>query len=168
MNIFLEEITGGLPDWIEFERILIRLVAATALGAIVGIQRECSGKAAGLRTHMLVSMGSALFVLGSAAAGMSLEGLSRVIQGLATGIGFIGTGAILKLRKEREIEGLTTAAGIWMTAAAGVAAGLGRIGLALVSVLLTWAVLALTGFIGRRLDTARATAAQQPTRADED
>ncbi len=147
MNTLLEELSGGVPDWTQTQRVIIRLVAAMLLGAVIGWQRERAGKAAGLRTHILVAMGSALFVLSSAAAGMSLEGLSRVIQGLATGVGFLGAGAILKLRDEREIQGLTTAAGIWMTSAAGVAAGLGRIGLAIVSVFLTWAVLALAGFM---------------------
>jgi putative Mg2+ transporter-C (MgtC) family protein len=71
--------------------------------------------------------------------------LSRVIQGLATGIGFIGAGVILKLAEQREIIGLTTAASIWMTAAVGVAAGLGRWGSAAVSVLLTWIILAVLG-----------------------
>lgn len=156
MNTFLEELAGGLPDWTQFERVSIRLLAAMLLGAIIGFQRERAGKPAGLRTHMLVAMGSALFVLGGSAAGMSMSDLSRVIQGLATGIGFIGAGAILKLRDEREIEGLTTAAGIWMTAATGVAAGLGRIGLAFLSVILTWIVLAMIGRI------ERATAVEKP------
>ena len=88
---------------------------------------------------------------------MCIRDRSRVIQGLATGIGFLGAGAILKHRDEREIEGLTTAAGIWMTSAAGVAAGLGRIGLALLSVLLTWVILSLVGWIQFR--TARTRAA---------
>ncbi len=127
------------------------------LGAVIGYQRERAGKAAGLRTHMLVSMGSALFVLAGAAADMSMEGLSRVIQGLATGIGFIGAGAILKLRAKREIEGLTTAAGIWMTAAAGVAAGLGRIGLAIASVVLTWLVLTAVGFLRPHIERKSAS-----------
>jgi putative Mg2+ transporter-C (MgtC) family protein len=151
MNIFLEELTGGLPDATEFARIVIRLLAAMALGAIIGYERERAGKPAGLRTHMLVAMGSALFVLGSSAAEMSTEGLSRVVQGIATGIGFIGAGAILKRQEEREIEGLTTAAGIWMTAAVGVSVGLGRLGLALLSVILTWVVLALLGFLSARI-----------------
>ena len=142
MKTFLEELAGGLSDWTQFERLIIRLFAAMLLGAIIGVQREQAGKPAGLRTHMLVAMGSALFVLGGSAAGMSMSDLSRVIQGLATGIGFIGAGAILKLLDQREIEGLTTAAGIWMTAAVGVAVGLGRIGLAFLSVILTWIVLA--------------------------
>lgn len=131
--------------------MIIRLLVAMLLGAIIGFQRERAGKPAGLRTHMLVAMGSALFVLGGSAAGMSMSDLSWVIQGLATGIGFIGAGAILKLREEREIEGLTTAAGIWMTAAAGVAAGLSRIGLAFLSVILTWIVLAMIGRIERAI-----------------
>ena len=152
MNTFLEELAGGLPDWAQFERVIIRLLAAMILGAIIGVQREQTGKPAGLRTHMLVAMGSTLFVLGGSAAGMSMSDLSRVIQGLATGIGFIGAGAILKLREQREIEGLTTAAGIWMTAAVGVAVGLGRIGLAFLSVILTWIVLAVIGRIEQAIE----------------
>jgi putative Mg2+ transporter-C (MgtC) family protein len=147
MDAILEELTGGIHDWGEFAHVVVRLVAAMLLGAIIGLQRERAGKPAGLRTHMLVAMGSALFVLGSSAGEMSTEGLSQVVQGIATGIGFIGAGAILKRQDEREIEGLTTAAGIWMTAAAGVAAGLGRIGLAFLSILLTWIVLAVIGRI---------------------
>jgi putative Mg2+ transporter-C (MgtC) family protein len=147
MNTFLEELSGGVSDWAQTERAIIRLLAAMLLGAIIGVQRERIGKPAGLRTHMLVAMGSALFVLGSFDAGMSMEGLSRVIQGIATGIGFIGAGAILKLLEQREIEGLTTAAGIWMTAAVGVAVGLGQIGLAFLSVVFTWIVLAVIGRI---------------------
>ena len=93
MEILLEELSGGLPNWTEFKRFVIRLVAAMLLGAVVGYERERAGKAAGLRTHMLVAMGSALFVIGCGAAEMSMDGLSRVIQGIATGIGFIGAGA---------------------------------------------------------------------------
>jgi putative Mg2+ transporter-C (MgtC) family protein len=147
VKTFLEEVLGGIGDWTQFEQAIIRLLAAMILGAIIGAQREVIGKPAGLRTHMLVAMGSALFVLGSAPAGMSMDGLSRVIQGIATGIGFIGAGAILKLLDQREIEGLTTAAGIWMTAAVGVAAGMGRIGIAFLSVILAWIVLSVIGKI---------------------
>ena len=155
MNTLLDELTGGVSDWAQFERAIVRLVTAMVLGAIIGVQRERIGKPAGLRTHMLVAMGSALFVLGSSTAGMSMEGLSRVIQGLATGIGFIGAGAILKLLDQREIEGLTTAAGIWMTAAVGVAAGMGRIGLASLSVILAWIVLAVLGRVETALEAKK-------------
>ena len=142
MNAFIDELTGGMPDAPQLARVLTRLVIAALLGAIIGVQRERAGKAAGLRTHMLVAMGGALFVVSGAESGMTPEDLSRVIQGLATGIGFIGAGAILKRPEERYIGGLTTAAGIWMTAAVGVAAGLGQWGSAAASVALTWIVLA--------------------------
>jgi putative Mg2+ transporter-C (MgtC) family protein len=81
---------------------------------------------------------------------MSSSDLSRVIQGLTTGIGFIGGGAILKLSEHREVQGLTTAAGIWLTAAVGVAVGLGRWGSAALSVVLTWIILAILGQIEYR------------------
>jgi putative Mg2+ transporter-C (MgtC) family protein len=77
---------------------------------------------------------------------MSLDGLSRVIQGIITGIGFLGAGSILKLNEERDIQGLTTAAGIWMTAAIGVAVGLGSLGVAALSTLFTLIILTLAGF----------------------
>jgi putative Mg2+ transporter-C (MgtC) family protein len=147
MNMILEEMVSGLPDARQMVSLVTRLLTAMILGALVGAQRESIGKPAGLRTHMLVAMGSALFVLAPLEAGMELDGISRVIQGLVTGIGFIGAGAILKLQEKREIEGLTTAAGIWMTAAIGIAAGLGRWGLALVSTILTWITLSVIGKI---------------------
>ena len=149
MTALLEEIAAGWPDAAQLARALVRLVAAALLGAVIGIQRESVGKAAGLRTHMLVAAGAALFVVACFESGMSSGDLSRVIQGLATGIGFIGAGAILKLTEEREITGLTTAAGIWMTAAVGVAAGLGRWGSAAISVVLSWTILAVLGRIER-------------------
>ena len=142
MEIFWTELTAGIPDSTELAQLLIRLLAAVVLGALVGLQRERAGKAAGLRTHILVALGTTMFVLASSSSGMSLEGVSRVIQGLATGIGFIGAGAILKLNDTREIQGLTTAAGIWMTAAIGVAIGLGNLGLAILATVLTWIILA--------------------------
>jgi putative Mg2+ transporter-C (MgtC) family protein len=167
MDIILEELTAGLPDARQFTRIVIRLLVAMLLGARVGVQREQTGKPAGLRTHMLVALGAALFVLAPMEAGMNFDGLSRVIQGLATGIGFIGGGAILKLSQEREIQGLTTAAGIWMTAAMGVAAGLGRIGMALLSALLTWFILAVIGRIEHRIGSAQAARDDGPETGSE-
>jgi putative Mg2+ transporter-C (MgtC) family protein len=167
MDIILEELTAGLPDARQLARIVIRLLVAMLLGAVVGVQREHTGKPAGVRTHMLVSLGAALFVLAPVEAGMTSDDLSRVIQGLATGIGFIGGGAILKLSEEREIKGLTTAAGIWMTAAMGVAAGLGRIGLALLSALLTWFILAIIGMAEHRMGARRAARGDDPETRNE-
>jgi putative Mg2+ transporter-C (MgtC) family protein len=164
IEIILEEISVGLPDARQFWRIFLRLSVAMLAGAVVGVQRERSGKPAGVRTHMLVALGAALFVIGPMEFGMMEDGLSRVIQGLVTGIGFLGAGAILKLEDKRAIEGLTTAAGIWMTAAIGLAAGLGRFGLALISVIFAWFVLALVKKVERWLD--RDTRAQNPESDD--
>lgn len=136
--------------------MIIRLLAATVLGAIIGIQREKAGKPAGVRTHILVTLGTTVFVLACSGVGMSTDGLSRVIQGIVTGIGFIGAGSILKLSEERNIQGLTTSAGIWMTAAIGVAVGLGSLGVALLSTLLTVIILALAGPLESKLFKNRA------------
>ncbi|HZO21521.1 MAG TPA: MgtC/SapB family protein [Steroidobacteraceae bacterium] len=144
MSSGFEEITRAVPDMAQVVRIVIRLLIALLIGSLVGLQRELTHKPAGLRTHMLVSLGTALFIVGALEAGMAHDDLSRVVQGLATGIGFLGGGAILKLTTEREIHGLTTAAGIWMTAAASAAAALGQIAVALIGTVL--ALLVLTAF----------------------
>jgi putative Mg2+ transporter-C (MgtC) family protein len=130
METLLREITSSTPSAEQAIRVLIRLFAATRLAGIVGYERQTRGKSAGLRTRMLVAIGSAMFVLAPLEAGMAIADVSRVVQGVAAGIGFIGAGAILKLKSEKEIQGLTTAAGVWMTAAIGLAAGMGRLGLA--------------------------------------
>ena len=143
MELLFQELTGGLTDRRRLEVIVIRLLAATILGAIVGLQRERAGKPAGLRTHMLVCIATAMVVLAGSGVGMTTDGLSRVIQGIVTGIGFIGAGSILKLSHEREIKGLTTAAGLFMTAAIGVSSGVGAVGLAIIGTTLTVIVLAL-------------------------
>src|SRR5262245_47690958 len=131
MDLLWQELTLGLHDRQQLARVVIRLVTAMILGAIIGVQRESTRKPAGLRTHMLVCLGTAGFLTACTSFGMQTDALSRVIQGIATGIGFIGAGSILKLSAEHEIKGLTTAASVWMTAAVGVAVGLGALGLAL-------------------------------------
>ncbi|MBU1565552.1 MAG: MgtC/SapB family protein [Proteobacteria bacterium] len=147
MDIIWDEITYGLPDIGHLAHVIIRLMAASLLGAAVGAQRESVGKSAGLRTHILVCLGTCLFIIACSGAGMSSDGLSRVIQGVITGIGFIGAGSILKLSEEKDIRGLTTAAGIWMTAAIGVAVGLGSLGVALLSTFFILIILSLTVFL---------------------
>ncbi len=157
MDILLDELRAGFPDLAQTVRLLVRISVAMLLGAIIGLQREQYGKPAGLRTHILVAMGSALFVIAATESGMTSDGVSRVIQGLTTGIGFIGAGAILKLGQQREIYGLTTAAGIWATAAVGVAVGLGLLGLAVLSVILIWFVLAGLGYVEARIKLSSET-----------
>lgn len=138
---------GPLPDL----EVLVRLGVAAAVGAVVGLDRERQGKPAGLRTHVLVSAGAALFVVAAAETGTATADMSRVIQGVAAGVGFLGAGAILKLSDARQILGLTTAATIWMTAALGVAAGLGRLSLAGAAAVLTYATLTMLGWIERKV-----------------
>lgn len=145
MEILWHELTVGMTDRGHLAIVVLRVIAAVVLGGIVGMQREKAGKPAGMRTHMLVSLGTAVVVMACAGAGMDMDGLSRVIQGIVTGIGFIGAGTILKLTDQREIQGLTTAAGLWMTAALGIAVGLGALGLAVIGTVMTVIVLALEG-----------------------
>lgn len=150
MDLLWEELIAGFPDRHRLAVVVVRVLAATLLGAVVGIERERAGKPAGLRTHMIVSLGTAVVVMACSGTGMGLDGLSRVIQGIVTGIGFIGAGTILKLSEQREIKGLTTAAGLWMTAAIGVAVGLDILGLALIGTVVTLLILALEHLIASR------------------
>jgi putative Mg2+ transporter-C (MgtC) family protein len=151
-ELIWQELTAGLPDTRELVRVTLRLLAAMLLGAIVGLERESRGKPAGVRTYMLVALASALFVIVPLELGMPLAEVARIVQGVATGIGFIGAGAILKLSKDREIQGLTTAAAIWMTAAVGMTVGLGGLGIGALSVMLAWVILAIVGRITKYLD----------------
>ncbi len=139
----LEAEFADLADVEQITRILVRLLMAAMLGAVLGLERESKGKSAGVRTHMLVSLGAALFVLAPNMAGADAQAMSRVIQGIVAGIGFLGAGTILKGngRETSHVKGLTTAAGLWMTAAIGTAAGMGREATALVSTLMALLVL---------------------------
>lgn len=141
MNLFIEELTSGLPDVREALRVILRLLFAAFIGGVIGYERERARKPAGLRTHMLVSVGAAICVIVPVQLNFDSADLSRIIQGLVTGIGFLGGGAILKSKEEGHIEGLTTAAGIWLTAGLGIAVGLGGIGIGLICVLLGWLIL---------------------------
>ncbi|MBK1688035.1 MgtC/SapB family protein [Rubrivivax gelatinosus] len=131
------------PDLEQVTRILVRLLLAALVGGVLGYEREHHGHAAGLRTHMLVAMGAALFVMVPDLAGMEVADLSRVIQGVVAGIGFLCAGAIVKTSSAQRVHGLTTAAGIWMTAAIGVACGLGREATAVLAAALALVVLGL-------------------------
>jgi putative Mg2+ transporter-C (MgtC) family protein len=143
METLYHELSLGLHDRQQIARVVIRLVAALILGGLVGLQRERTHKPAGLRTHMLVCLGTAVFVTTCGAVGMSFDAQSRVIQGIVTGLGFIGAGSILKLSQEHQIKGLTTAAGVWMTAAIGVTVGLGALGIGIIATILTLIILAV-------------------------
>jgi putative Mg2+ transporter-C (MgtC) family protein len=116
-----------------------RLLLATALGAAVGLEREYRQKPAGLRTNILIAVGSALFTVLSVEMTKGVGDTSRVAGQIVTGIGFLGGGAIL--RSGDAIHGMTTAATIWVNAAIGVAAGMGQFALATLVTGLTLVVL---------------------------
>lgn len=125
--VLRDELAASLPTPQLLARVFLRLTAAWFFAALIGWQRERHHKSAGLRTHILVSLGAALFALTAQETGAAAGDMTRVAQGVATGIGFLGAGVILQLADERRVQGLTTAAGIWLTAAIGLAAGMGAL-----------------------------------------
>ena len=154
---------GDLADVERLTRATWRMGEALLLGAAIGWDRERRDAEAGLRTHMLVALGAALFVLVPMESGMNDEQLSRVVQGLVSGIGFLGAGAVLKDQDEGRIHGLTTAASIWATAAVGVAAGLGLTGTALLATVFILLVLVWLRRWGRSIRKEKEEA-ESPTR----
>lgn len=128
----------------ELVRALIRLAAAVLFGGVIGWERERRHRPAGLRTHVLVTLGCAAFMmLGMEVAERTKGDPTRIVQGIAMGVGFLGAGAIIKLPQERRVEGLTTAGSIWTASSAGVAVGAGWIILAAVITTLTLGVLSI-------------------------
>lgn len=140
---------SDMPDATQITRITLRLLVAAALGGLLGYERKVQGKSAGVRTHMMVAIGAALFVLIPQQAGASTADLTRVLQGLTAGVGFLGAGAIIMGTREVETRGLTTAAGIWVTAAIGVAAGIGRESTAVLSTCLALFILSVIPWLYR-------------------
>lgn len=135
----------------EFVQVAMRLAAAAALGGLIGIERQLAHKAAGLRTHMTVCLASAVFVLIAIESGAQIADVSRVLQGVAAGVGFLGAGTILKGTTEETIQGLTTAATVWLTAAIGAAAGAGHFVVAATSVAVAWVILLVFKLVERVL-----------------
>jgi putative Mg2+ transporter-C (MgtC) family protein len=149
----LRSITFSSDDWAT---LASRLLLALLMGGIVGWNRQRTGKAAGLRTHMLVSLGAAIFMMIplQVQTTENSDVLGRSIQGIATGIGFLGAGEILHRQTATntpKVKGLTSAAAIWVTAALGVAAGCGLWQLCLLATLLTAIILSLAKRLEERI-----------------
>jgi putative Mg2+ transporter-C (MgtC) family protein len=157
MELLWQELSFGIPDERQLTIVMIRLAAAAIFGAAIGIERQYAGKSAGVRTHMLVTVGSTVFMLTATHYGMASDGISRVMQGIATGIGFIGAGTIIKHESAMDVKGLTTSAGIWIAAAIGVAAGLGAVGLAGIATVLTLVILTVTVALDNWVNKGRIT-----------
>jgi putative Mg2+ transporter-C (MgtC) family protein len=122
-----------------YQQVFLRLSVAVGIGALIGLDRELRHKPAGLRTMALVSLGSAVFVLTAidSSDGVSHDATSRAIQGVVTGVGFLGAGAILRNDTEVSVRGMTTAASIWLAAAGGIACGLAE-----------WALVGISSTLG--------------------
>jgi len=138
---------SDIPDLSTMTRIVVRLMLAAILGGILGYERELKARSAGVRTHMLVAVGAALFVLGPLQGGMEVSDLSRVVQGIIQGVGFLGAGAIIIRAGQHKVEGLTTAANIWATAGIGVVVGLGLEATAVLSTVVVLIILAAVPYI---------------------
>lgn len=128
---------------------VVRLLLAAILGAAVGVQREIAGRAAGIRTYSLVALGSASFTILSIYAFFPGDP-GRVAAQILTGIGFIGAGIIL--HKPKEVVGLTTAAGIWVSAAIGMAAGSGKYFIGIATAIFTIIIFVLQDNVVRKTD----------------
>jgi len=127
-----------MAEWLE---IILRFLLAAALGAAIGYERERHGKAAGLRTHTLISSGAALFTLASIYGFNGGADPSRVAAGVVAGIGFIGAGVIFRGMRGEGVAGITTAASVWVTAAIGLAAGAGLYLISAIATIVTIGIL---------------------------
>lgn len=147
---------------LSYGEVFLRLGAAVGAGALIGLDRELRHKPAGLRTLALVSLGSALFVLETLdPARAYADATSRVIQGVVTGVGFLGAGSIIRGHSEESVRGLTTAASIWLAAATGIACGLANWPLVVAACLLGLLVLTITP-VERVLHNRRKTDQKDP------
>ena len=147
---------------LSYGEVFLRLGAAVGAGALIGLDRELRHKPAGLRTLALVSLGSALFVLETLdPARAYTDATSRVIQGVVTGVGFLGAGSIIRGQSEESVRGLTTAASIWLAAATGIACGLANWPLVVAACLLGLLVLTITP-VERVLHNRRKTDPKDP------
>ncbi len=138
---------SDIPDVETMTLVTMRLFLAALLGGILGYERERKARNAGMRTHMLVAVGAALFVIGPAQSGMEIADMSRVLQGIVQGIGFLGAGAIIVRNSRAQVEGLTTAAGIWAVAGIGVLVGLGLETTAILSTVIVLIILAVVPLV---------------------
>src|SRR5688500_6682035 len=154
----LREEFSDLADASDVTRLLARVLLAVGLAAVIGYEREVRGSTAGLRTHMILELGVALIVVASQQSGMEREDVSRVIQGVFAGIGFLGAGAIIKQSDSDQVRGLTTAASLWTTAAVATACGLGTELTAIVATVIAVIILSVLLRLERR--------ALKPGRAD--
>lgn len=152
MSIMLENLR---VLWAEHDWIVWRILAAFVIGLLVGLEREFRDKPAGLRTMILICLGACVFTMVSLVMGGPDAEKTRIAAQIVTGVGFLGAGSIL--RSTRAVYGLTTAAGIWMVSALGMACGFGEFAIALAGLVAMMAVLLLLHPLTHRIDASRQT-----------
>ncbi len=134
-------------------QLILRITVALLIGSVLGINRDLHHKAAGLRTHALVSIGSALAVLvPTSMSPLAVDAVARVMQGLLTGIGFLGAGVIIHHERHKRVQGLTTAASLWVSAVLGMGCGTGHLVLVTIGVSTVLLVLVFGGPLEKRLE----------------
>lgn len=141
----------------DFGVVLVRLGAASLIGGVIGLNRELHGKPTGLRTLSLVGLGSALATylsieVTSEGHIADLGAVTRVIQGVLTGIGFLGAGVIFRGNEDKKVTGLTTAATIWVVACLGMACGAGRWRSVTATTLITFVILVVGGPVEKKVE----------------
>ncbi|HCW88650.1 MAG TPA: magnesium transporter MgtC [Marinobacter sp.] len=142
---------------IPLQEMIMRLLAASGLALLLGLERELRGKAAGLRSHMMVSLGAAAFIMigldilfaTSEGDANAMIDPTRIVQGVVGGIGFLGAGSIIQSRGN--IQGITTGASIWTVGAVGVACGIGNLALAGTVTLLALIITVVLGWFERKV-----------------
>ena len=143
---------SDIPNVATITRISLRMILAVLLGGMLGYERERKARSAGLRTHILVALGTSLFVFGPLQTGMEISDLSGVLQGLIQGIGFLGAGAIIVRRSQRTVQGLTTAANIWATSGVGMLVGLGLEATAVLATVMLLIILAVIPIVAPSIE----------------
>jgi putative Mg2+ transporter-C (MgtC) family protein len=133
----------------ELMTIILRLAVSIVIGGLVGLERELEHKPAGLRTIILVCLGSTIFILIGFELGLVSSELGRIVAGVVTGVGFLGAGAIIRARGE--VYGLTTAATIWLASGLGLAIGAGYYALAITASIFVLIILRILGFVEKTL-----------------
>lgn len=131
---------------VDIIQVVIKILLALLIGVVLGLNRWLHHKSAGIRTHSLVAVGSALLILMMEGFGQfDSQALSRIMQGLITGVGFLGAGVIIRIDRTQKIHGLTTAASLWVTAILGSVVGSGQYVLAMIGMMSILLVLVLGG-----------------------
>ena len=146
----------------QLHEILIRLIAATLMGGVLGVNRDLHRKPAGLRVLAMVSLGSCAVIMLSISAASTVttipsDGISRTVQGILAGIGFLGAGVIMRLQGKDEVHGITTASSIWISAILGMICAMGQWLLGLSTFCIAWIVLVFGTWLELRIVSSVAT-----------